>query len=97
MADAAFDTLAAARRLKDASVEPAQAEAIAETIGAAVGGGRLATKDDVHTVSDRVRRIEDRIESIEERMATKADMYRALWMQTGIIVAAVVALMKLLP
>lgn len=90
MADAAFDTLAAARRLRDARVEPAQAEAIAETIGAAVGSGRLATKDDI-------RRLEDRIEAAEGRMATKADLYRALWMQTGIIVAAVVALMKLLP
>ena len=47
-----------------------------------------------------IARIEDKLEA----MIDKADLYRALWMQTGVIVgaivataAAVVALLKLLP
>lgn len=47
MSDTAFDTLAAARKLKAARVEPEQAEAIADAIGAAVGGGSVATRADL--------------------------------------------------
>lgn len=31
------------------------------------------------------------IARLEEKMATRADLYRALWMQTGVIVGAVIA------
>ena len=44
-----------------------------------------------------IARLEDKLEA----MIGRADLYRALWMQTGVIVvataAAVVALLKLLP
>jgi len=49
MAETAFDTLAAARDLKDAGVEPGYAEAIANAVRAAANAGReeLATKADL--------------------------------------------------
>ena len=87
MVDVSFDTLAAARRLKEARVEPDQAEAIAETIGSAVGAGGLATKADLAGL---------RAELKADISELKAGMYRALWLQAGGIVAAVVALVKLL-
>ena len=47
--------------------------------------------------------LEDTLKNIEEKIATKTDLaelkaslYRALWMQTGAIIVAVVALVKLL-
>ena len=58
MADAAFafDTLATARKLRAAGVQPAQAEAHAEAIGAAVDASRgdLATKADLANLETRV-------------------------------------------
>ncbi len=39
-----FDTLAAARRLREAGVDPGQAEAHAETIAMAVGSSEIVTK-----------------------------------------------------
>ena len=88
MTDAAFDTLETTRDLEAAGVERAQAEAIAGAVRKAAAADRdaLATKADV-------ARIEDKLEA----KADKADLYRALWMQAGAIVAAVVALVKLLP
>ena len=88
MTDAAFDTLETTRDLEAAGVERAHAEAIAGAVRKAAAADRdaLATKADV-------ARIEDKLET----KADKADLYRALWMQAGAIVAAVVALLKLLP
>ena len=92
---ASFDTLAAAaRRLKKAGVEPGRAEAIAETIGAAVGADRLATKADMAGLRAEMKA--DISELKAEISEMKAGMYRALWLQAGGIVAAVVALVKLL-
>ena len=103
----AFDTLAYARRLKEAGVDDAQAEAHAEAVRDAVTEG-VATKADLETsiaglrtdLKADVARLEGKIENC----ATKADVYRLLWIQTGtiagVIVAAsgvVVALIKLLP
>ena len=60
-------------------------------------------KTDVKHLEDRVKNVEDRIKNVEEKMVTKtelaefkASLYRALWMQTGAIIVAVVALVKLL-
>ena len=91
MTDAAFDTLAATRNLEAAGVTRAHAEAIADTVRQAAVADRdaLATKADITHLEDKL-----------ETKADKADLYRALWMQTGAIVgaivAAVVALVKLL-
>ena len=91
MTDAAFDTLAATRNLEAAGVTRAHAEAIADAVRQAAVADRdaLATKADITHLEDKL-----------ETKADKADLYRALWMQTGAIVgaivAAVVALVKLL-
>ena len=85
-----FDTLSYARRLKDAGVDDAQAEAHAE-----------AARD--HVV--KVVATKADIARLEDKMATKADLYRALWVQTGIIAGIilgsfggiVVALINLFP
>ena len=77
-----FDTLATARDIEATGLERPQAEAIAGAMRQAVGAMRQAA------VADR------------GELATKADLYRALWIQTGVIagaiVAAVIALVKLL-
>ena len=56
MAEAAFDTLAAARALKDAGVEPEHAEAIADVVktGAYSGRNELATKADLAALELRL-------------------------------------------
>lgn len=56
MAEAAFDTLAAARALKDAGVEPEHAEAIANAVREAANVGReeLATKSDLAALELRL-------------------------------------------
>ena len=77
-----FDALAAARDIEAAGLERAQAEAIAGAMRQAAAADRdeLATKADLANL--------------------RADLYRALWIQTGsivgAIVAAVIALVKLL-
>ena len=77
-----FDALAAARDIEAAGLERAQAEAIVGAMRQAAGADRdeLATKADLETGLANLR----------------AGLYRALWIQTGAIVAAVVALVKLL-
>ena len=85
-----FDTLSYARRLRDAGVDDARAEAHAE-----------AARD--HVV--KVVATKADIARLEDKMATKADLYRALWVQTGIIAGIilgsfggiVVALINLFP
>ena len=67
MSAATFDTLTTARELEAAGIERRQAEAIAEGMRRAVSADRdeLATKADL----------------AELRAATRADLYRALWIQ----------------
>ena len=86
MTDAAFDTLETMRDLEAAGVERAHAEAIAGAVRKAAGAGHeeLATKTDIASLGTKIANL-------------RADVYRALWMQAGAIVAAVVALVKLLP
>ena len=80
MTVATFDTYAAAKALRDAGFDEAQAEAAVAMVRDAVTEG-VATKADLKA----------------ETAALRADFYRALWIQAGVIVAAVVALIKLLP
>lgn len=54
MSATAFDTLAVARKLKEAGVDPAQAEAHASAIGDAVTSGGLATKVDLAALESRL-------------------------------------------
>ena len=75
--DADFDALAYARRLREAGVEAKHAEA-ARTIRAG-----LATKADLDNLETRFN---------ARIAALRADIYRALWMQTGAFAAIVTAI-----
>ena len=80
-----FDTLSYARRLKDADVDEKQAEAHAEAVRDAITQG-VATKADMA-----------RLENKMDGMATKAELYRVMWLQTFAILGGVGLLIKLLP
>ena len=80
-----FDTLSYARRLKDAGVDEKQAEAHAEAVRDAITQG-VATKADIA-----------RLENKMDGMATKAELYRVMWLQTFAILGGVGLLVKLLP
>ena len=74
----AFDTLAAAKALREAGFEDRQAEAVTGVVRHAVGADRdtLATKADLETGLASLR----------------ADIYRALWAQGAGLVAVMTAL-----
>ena len=74
----AFDTLAAAKALREAGFEDRQAEAVTGVVRHAVGAGRdtLATKADLETGLAGLR----------------ADIYRALWAQGAGLIAVMTAL-----
>ena len=74
----AFDTLAAAKALREAGFEDRQAEAVTGVVRHAVGADRdtLATKADLETGLAGLR----------------ADIYRALWAQGAGLVAVMTAL-----
>ena len=65
-----FDTLAYARRLKEAGVDEAQAEAHAEAV-------RDAITEDVATKAD-IARVEDKMATKADLATLRADFYRAL-------------------
>ena len=100
MSSRRFDTLGTARDLEATGIERGQAEAIAQAIGR--DGEQLATKDDFARLESRTASKEDVeriVERLEAQIATKADraeLYRALWIQGGGIVAVLAAL-KFLP
>ena len=80
-----FNPLAAARDLEAAGIERRQAEAHAEVLRQAVTADRdeLATKADLDHLDAK----------LETRLAElRADLYRALWIQGGAIVAILTAL-----
>ena len=79
-ADPGFDTLAHVRRLEAAGVGEKQAEAHAEAARAARAG--LATKADLDTLESRID---------VKIAALRADLYRALWIQTGALAGTIVA------
>ena len=74
----AFDTLAAAKALREAGFEDRQAEAVTGVVRHAVGADRdtLATKADLETGLAGLR----------------ADIYRALWAQGASLIAVMAAL-----
>ena len=87
-----FDTPAYARRLKEAGVDEAQAEAHAEAVRDATTEG-VATKADIVRIEDKMATKTD-IARIETRTAElKVTMLPAMVALAGVIVA----LVKLLP
>ncbi len=87
MSDPHFDTLRTTRNLEAAGIEPAHAEAITVALRDAVTGG-VATKADIARLEDKMGNLEDKMENY----VTKADLYRALWIQSGAMIAAMTAL-----
>ena len=55
-----FDTLTAARTLKDAGMTSEQAEAVTTTIRVAIAEG-TATKEDIHRLEARLAELETRL------------------------------------
>ena len=82
MATAAFDPLALARRLKDASMDEPQAEAVADSLHEAVTKN-VATKADVAAVKADV-------ETVEKTL--RAEMGTVKWM-VGLTLALVLAVL----
>lgn len=80
----ATDTLHTAETLRRAGVPDRQANAHARAIDEAVGN--LATREDLNATETRLEALISRLE---------ARMYRALLIQTGVITAAVIALLQL--
>ena len=76
MSISTFDTLDAMRRLENAGMERAQAEATVETIRDAQS--ELATKADLAALESRL---------LLAMAELRADLYRALWIQGAGIVA----------
>ncbi len=81
-----MDTLQAAKALQGAGFDEAQAEAVVNAIGQAVGDN-VATKADIAEVRSDVRADLERL---------RAELYRAMAVQAIAIVAAVVAMLKFL-
>ena len=79
----AFNPLKAARAFREAGADEELAEAMAGAIGdaAEMVEEKLVTKTDLDAVEQRMR----------------ATLFRTLWLQTGVIIAAVTAVTKLLP
>ena len=89
MPSLAFDTLKAAKALRAAGFDDAQAEAVISTVGDAIGGN-VATKADVQEMKVDLQALELRITHQFE------SLYKHLWALSAGIVTAVVALIKLL-
>jgi hypothetical protein len=89
-----IDTLAFVRRLTAAGFEREQAEAIVEGL-ADVDTSGLATKNDL---AEPKAELKADIARLEIRLGEfKTELFRHMLVQTGVIVGAVIALMKLLP
>ena len=83
----AFDTLKAAKSLKAAGFDEAQAEAVVATVGDAVRehtaplasgtaaiSDRMATREDIATVADNVATVTDKVATISSTMAAKDEL-----------------------
>jgi hypothetical protein len=89
-----IDTLAFVRRLTAAGFEREQAEANVEGL-ADVDTSGLATKNDL---AEPKAELKADIARLEIRLGEfKTELFRHMLVQTGVIVGAVIALMKLLP
>ena len=111
MSSRRFDTLETVRDLEATGIERGQAEAIAQAIGRDgerlatredVQRLEAATRNDFARLESRTASKED-VARLEAQAATKSDLerlraelYRALWIQGGSIIAIVAAL-KFLP
>ena len=83
MVAAPFDTLRIAQALRDAGFDEKQLEAIVSAIQKSLGDN-LATKSDVSGMATKTDLLE-----------LRADLYRALWMQGGVLMMIMVALFTL--
>ena len=83
MSTSTFDTLDAMRRLEQAGMERAQAEATVETIREAQS--ELATKADLFDLRSELTALEHRLRTAMSEL--RVDLYRALWIQGAGIVA----------
>ena len=83
MSTSTFDTLDAMRRLEQAGMERARAEATVETIREAQS--ELATKADLSDLRSELAAVESRL--LVAIAELRADLYRALWIQGAGIVA----------
>lgn len=81
MSITAFDTLAAARELQKAGADQRLAEAIAATVNRAQGN---------HVSGEQFHA---GLYALQSEL--RADLYRALWIQSGVIVAAIGVLLTL--
>ena len=99
----AFDTYAAAKRLRDAGFDERQAEAAVSMVRDAAGADRehLATKADLAELKAGLAELKGDVEAL--RAATKADLaaaiagleartYRALWVQAVAIIGTQLAI-----
>lgn len=84
-----FDTLKAAKALRAAGFDDAQAEAVISTVGDATGGN-AATKADIQEMKNDLQALELRITH------QFGSLYKHLWALFAGIVTAVVALRNLL-
>ncbi len=105
---AAFDTLAAARRMEEAGMKREQAEAVAEAVRSAAESGReeLATKTDLAGVKAELKadladlKVELkgdisalRVELVDRMQSSERRMYAAVFGVGGLLFAA----LKLVP
>ena len=100
MADTAFDTLGAARRLKAAGIEAEQAEAIVEVMGQSVN--QLVT---VERFEAGIATLHARIDSVQTELLARIDAVRAelraeiarsQLISVGVIIAANALMMAIL-
>ena len=100
-----LDTLAFVRRLTAAGFQREQAEAIVEGLAGADTSG-LSTRNDVAELRTELKADINRLEiklgeeigRLEVKLGEfKTELFRHMLVQTGVIVGAVIALMKLLP
>ena len=85
-----FDTLAVARRLAEAGFDPAPADALTAALrDTRPAGGEYVTQAGLDArISAQDDRIDARISALEARI------YRAMLLQAGAIVGAVVAILR---
>ena len=94
MSALAFDTHKAVTALKQAGFEEAQAEAVVNTMGEALGGN-VATKADLAAVQAK---LEADIAGVRTEVAEQfTALYKQLWLMAVGIVGLTVTLVKLIP
>ena len=82
-----FDTLAAARRLEDAGMDRAHAEAVAAIVRE--GQGDLATKSDITSVPNDITTLSNKLDTLHDKMTT------LLWI-AGLNLAMTIAILAVM-